>query len=162
MEPQLDQFATEVIGLGAKLGAVLIQLPPSLTFDPVVAGAFFSVLRSLMDATIVCEPRHPTWFTPEAESLLIEHSIGRVAADPSVVPIAATPGGCKQNLYFRWHGSPRKYYSTYDNRTLIEFAHRVVGAAQAAGTVWCIFDNTAEGAAFANALTFAEMIASGV
>ena len=38
----LGGFLSEAAGLGDKLGAVLVQLAPSLTFDPGVAATFFA------------------------------------------------------------------------------------------------------------------------
>ena len=52
------------------------------------------------------EPRHPTWFTAEANHLLQRFHIARAATDPARVPAAATAGGDSQLLYCRLHGSP--------------------------------------------------------
>jgi uncharacterized protein YecE (DUF72 family) len=38
----LGSFVEEVSHLGTKLGCILVQLPPSLTFDATVAGQFFA------------------------------------------------------------------------------------------------------------------------
>ncbi|TNC49769.1 DUF72 domain-containing protein, partial [Rubellimicrobium rubrum] len=65
----LDRFLSEVSGLGSKLGPLLVQLPPSLAFEPEVADGFFQDLRQRTDGAIVCEPRHLSWFTPEAGGL---------------------------------------------------------------------------------------------
>ena len=89
----LEQFLTEVAGLGSKLGPLLIQLPPSLEFDSRVARTFFDLIRQLHAGAIVCEPRHASWFTAQANNLLIEHHIGRVAADPASLDEASEPGG---------------------------------------------------------------------
>ncbi len=43
---ELDKFLDEASGLGEKLGALLVQLPPSLAFDETVAELFFRDLRS--------------------------------------------------------------------------------------------------------------------
>ena len=43
----LEQFLTEVAGLGSKLGPLLVQLPPSLEFDSRVAREFFDLIRQL-------------------------------------------------------------------------------------------------------------------
>ena len=75
------QFGKEVAGLGDKLGVVLVQLPPSLVFD-VARLVFFQELSSMTPAAVVCEPRHPTWFTPAADVQLAALRVGRVAADP--------------------------------------------------------------------------------
>jgi uncharacterized protein YecE (DUF72 family) len=79
----LDRFLSEAGGLGPKLGPLLIQLPPSLSFEPGVADSFLSELRSRVQGSIVCEPRHASWSTPEVEALLDRLRIARVAADPA-------------------------------------------------------------------------------
>ncbi len=79
-------------------------------------------------------------------------SIGssRVAADPAVVPAAALPGGWDDLLYYRLHGSPKIYYSAYSDENLDALTADLIRAARSA-VVWCIFDNTAVGAATVNA-----------
>lgn len=66
----LAQFATEAGGLGRKWAVALVQLPPSLALDADVAGAFFETLHRAFDGAVVCEPRHASWFTSEADTLL--------------------------------------------------------------------------------------------
>jgi uncharacterized protein YecE (DUF72 family) len=151
-EGALDAFLAEVSALGPKLGCVLVQLPPSLGFDGDVAGAFFGALRQRHDGAVACEPRHASWFTPEADALLDRASVARVAADPVRAPGADEPGGWPGLAYFRLHGSPRTYYSEYTAGHLDALAAKVTGAGLRAAPVWCIFDNTTLGAATANAL----------
>ncbi len=88
-----------------------------------------------------------------------EFEIGRVAADPSLVPKAAAPGAAPGTAYFRYHGSPRMYYSAYEERAIAEIAGKLLATAQRSQDAWCIFDNTAAGAALANALALREMLA---
>jgi uncharacterized protein YecE (DUF72 family) len=150
----LDRFLDESAGLGEKRDVVLVQLPPSFTYDSVLATGFFTLLRERYEGGLAFEPRHPTWFEPDAEALLRAHRIARVAADPAVVPAAAHPGGWDGLVYYRLHGSPRTYYSAYDDARLDAIAARL-RAHPADTPVWCIFDNTALDAATANALTIA-------
>jgi len=147
----LDAFFAEVAGLASKLGCVLVQLPPSLRFDERMARAFLAGLRERHGGPIALEPRHATWFDAPAEALLRRHAIARVAADPARVPAAAAPGGDRSVAYYRLHGSPRMYYSDYDDERLRTHAERLQHAAAAGAEVWCIFDNTALGAATGNA-----------
>lgn len=154
----LEGFLAQVVGLGNKLGPLLFQLPPSLGFDGEVVGSFLAVLRARFDGSVVCEPRHPDWFTARVEDLLMEFRISRVAADPLVVPAAADPGGWNGLHYFRLHGSPRTYYSEYRADQLDRFAHRLACTGTNHHSVWCIFDNTAAGAAIANALALQERL----
>jgi uncharacterized protein YecE (DUF72 family) len=147
----LKPFISEVQHLGKKLGPLLVQLPPSLAFDSKVAGRFFMALRKCFEGHVVCEPRHESWFTAEAERLLVRYRAARVAADPAVVPAAGTPAGWNGLVYYRLHGSPQRYFSSYSDEYLKSLAHTLRKNAGHGLPVWCIFDNTIRGAATANA-----------
>jgi len=54
--------------------------------------------------------------------------------------------------YFRLHGQPRMYWSAYQPAALSDVARQLRLAAVSGAEVWCIFDNTAGGAAFPDAL----------
>jgi uncharacterized protein YecE (DUF72 family) len=154
VEPALDQFAAETAGLSDRFGPVLVQLPPKLAFDAQVASAFLASLRLRFPGPVACEPRHASWFAAEADSLLRRFEVARVAADPARVPEAAEPGGWPGLVYYRLHGSPRTYYSAY-SRDYLERLGRKLHAC--AAPVWCIFDNTASGAAAGDALALSEI-----
>ena len=159
VDEPLDRFLGEVAGLGPKLGPLLVQLPPSLGFDARVVDAFFGLLRQRFgEGGVACEPRHPDWFGPDAEALLVAWRAARVAADP--VPArapaqAAEPGGWPGLVYHRLHGSPRMYWSSYELPILQTLAARL--AAREVET-WCVFDNSASGAAARNALEVGSLL----
>jgi uncharacterized protein YecE (DUF72 family) len=146
---ETNQFFSGIEALQPKLGAVLIQLPPSLEFSAPLVRAFFKSVPKLSGVRLVCEPRHAGWFTGAADALLERLDVSRAATDPSAFPAAKRAGGSRAFGYFRWHGSPRMYYSSYSDRQLKSFASLVkrAGCAHA----WCIFDNTALYAAWDNA-----------
>lgn len=154
---QLSNFLTQVEPLADKLGPILFQLPPASAFNPSVAEAFFTMLRKLHSGPAVFEPRHPTWFTAEADRLLQRFNIARVAADPARVPEAAHPGGSNSLVYYRLHGPPRIYYSEYSEAYLCALAN-TIAAQHRAAEVWCLFDNTAAGAALGNARALANSL----
>ncbi len=156
---ELSTFLEQARHLGSKLGPVLFQLPPKQAFDPVRATAFFLHLRSLHTGAVVLEPRHPTWFTTPAETILLRHNIARVAADPAPVPEAARPGGAQTLFYYRLHGAPRVYYSPYTQDQLQSLSAEIRRNMASAET-WVIFDNTASGAALGNALDLSSLLAS--
>ena len=145
----------EMEALGEGLEVLLVQLPPSLAFDPAVAEPFFSALRGRWNRDVACEPRHPSWFEADADKLLVDLRVARVAADPAKVPAAAEPGGWPGLAYYRLHGSPVMYRSSYDDGRLEAYAGRI-----AAGTApsWCIFDNTASSAATGDALKLQRLL----
>lgn len=148
----IERFAAEVTGLGGKLGLVLVQLPPSLAFEASVAAAFLAELRGSVAVPLVCEPRHASWFDKEADIVLEERRVARVAADPFKFPGADAPGGWRGLAYFRLHGSPRIYRSAYGEERCREIAAQLRSFASEGEPAWCIFDNTASGAATADAL----------
>ena len=156
----LDAFFAQSSGLGRRLGAVLVQLPPSLAFERAVAKRFFAALRERYKGYAVVEPRHVSWFDERADALLREFSIGRVAADPALTAAAALPGGDPRLAYFRLHGSPRMYYSSYDAAFLHTIAQHMRACARGTREVWCMFDNTAHGHAVPNALQLLHALAS--
>lgn len=157
--PLLEPFLSEVAELGDRLAVLLVQLPPSLVFDAGPVRDFFGLLATLHQGVVVCEPRHASWFGAPAERLLAALRVGRVAADPARCAAAATPGGwlgpqgdgAGAVLYHRWHGSPAMYYSAYEDAWLRARAS-ALRRWPAAADCWCIFDNTAAGAALPDAL----------
>jgi uncharacterized protein YecE (DUF72 family) len=155
----LDEFLAGPRALGDRLGCLLVQLPPSLALDAAVAGDFFAALRARFDGAVCCEPRHASWFDGAGDALLAAHRVARVAADPAKVPAAAEPGGWPGLVYYRLHGSPRIYYSTYDDAYVEALVARLAAHRDAGAETWCIFDNTALGAATTNALDVMERLA---
>jgi uncharacterized protein YecE (DUF72 family) len=145
----LTQFLREIAGLGRKLGCVLVQLPPGLAYDPRTVETFFGTLRARHRGPIVCEPRHRTWFTGAADRRLEAHGVGRVAADPSCGELGDEPSGSDRIAYFRLHGSPVMYQSSYADDYLDRLAARMRALG---GPAWCVFDNTARGAATINGI----------
>jgi uncharacterized protein YecE (DUF72 family) len=156
-EAELVAFLEQVSGLGERLGPILIQLPPTLAFEPAVADAFFSSLRRHHPGDAACEPRHASWFAPEADGLLRAHRVARVAADPPPLLQARDPGGFPELAYFRLHGSPEMYRSPYPDAFLRSIA-AALRALPAHTPAYCIFDNTARGAAAPNALALQELL----
>jgi uncharacterized protein YecE (DUF72 family) len=143
---------------------VLVQLPPKLAFGDCPAAEFFEFLRERWSGDVALEPRNASWFTEEAEELMARHRIGRVAADPPRhggvdargVP---EPGGWPGMAYFRLHGSPRIYYSQY-GAGFLEGVAGVVKEREKMGSVWAVFDNTAAGHAFGDAVALQGMVSS--
>jgi uncharacterized protein YecE (DUF72 family) len=151
----VDQFLAEVSGLGVKLGALLLQLPGSFEFKRPLVDRFLGMLRRRHRGVVVCEPRHASWYAVDAEALLREYEIALVAADPPRGTKACTPGAWGEVMYYRLHGSPRCYFSPYQQPFLAAVAGRF---REFPGPAWCIFDNTGSGAAFENAVRLRELV----
>jgi uncharacterized protein YecE (DUF72 family) len=156
--PLVERFVEEVAGLGAKLGGVLVQLPPSLVFDARQATTFFALLRRHFDVPLACEPRHASWLGPKADVVWERHAIALVAADPAMPEGAGVPGGAGRWNYWRLHGSPRMYYSAYDDARLADYATQLKAVARRTRPAWCIFDNTTHAHAIDNALRLQQLL----
>jgi uncharacterized protein YecE (DUF72 family) len=154
----LERFLAEICHLGDKLGALLVQLPPSLPFDDRVALPFFDRLRDRASAPILCEPRHRSWFADGALRALRERLVAIVRADPAPCPEAAALDLDPLFVYLRLHGTPLIYHSSYEPDALQFYARQLL---EARGEAWCIFDNTATGAALANALDLVARLERG-
>jgi len=148
----LAMFLQMAAPLGDKLGPLLVQLPPSLPLEAATAGAFLADLRRRHAGPVALEPRHVSWFTDEAENLLADHGVARVAADPAKVPEAARPGGADTLRYWRLHGSPDMYRTPYGPERLDALAEAVRASPV---ETWVVFDNTTSGAAAGDALDLA-------
>jgi uncharacterized protein YecE (DUF72 family) len=150
-ERDLVEFMACVHGLGEKLGAWLVQLPPSAVLNGQAARRFFAAMRRESSQPIACEPRHRSWFTASADEIFAQFALTRVLADP-------IPSGCEVNSqlssgfsYMRLHGSPRMYYSSYSTAELQSRRTLLMSTHSGACSSWCIFDNTAAGAAWMDA-----------
>jgi uncharacterized protein YecE (DUF72 family) len=154
-EDALEKFVGEVYHLGPKLGCLLLQLPPSLAFEAGSVETFLACLRGLTAVPVACEPRHPSWFGAAATGMLARFGMVYVDADP---PVAALPPLSAPLCYLRLHGSPLMYRSSYADARLRRFAQMLVEARNAGQAAWCVFDNTADGAAVPDALALLALL----
>jgi len=154
----LEKFLCECGELGSKLGCLLVQLPPSLVFEPGVAEAFFQTLRGQYSGPVVIEPRHESWVL--AQDLLRDQRVSQVAVDPSRISNDQQPTGWQGFRYWRLHGSPRIYYSAYEQDRIEALAQELTANRQDDVPTWCIFDNTASNAAVGNALALKALLTS--
>jgi uncharacterized protein YecE (DUF72 family) len=148
----VKRFAEETGGLADKLGKVLVQLPPSLAFPGEMVERFFEDLQAATGVGVVLEPRHASWFSTDVDGMLVRQRIARVAADPARHVSGGHPGGWTKLAYFRLHGSPKIYDSSYDQGSIEAHASVVASLAADGVEVWTIYDNTIHGAAAQNAL----------
>ena len=107
----LRRFWEEVRDLEPKLGPLLLQLPPSLVYDPVIVEPFFELLRASIKPHCLRAPPSDLVHV-DADGLLATCAIARAAADPAARrnPAAGRPGSDLRFAYYRLHGAPRMYY----------------------------------------------------
>jgi uncharacterized protein YecE (DUF72 family) len=94
----------------------------------------------------------PSWFEDDADAMLVERRIARVAADPAVVPLRQSPAGGAGLAYYRLHGSPQIYRSPYDEQAIAAQAARIAAMPRPAWRSGRSTTTPRPGAAMANAL----------
>ena len=148
--PLANFFASGVLALGAKLGPVLWQLPPTLGYDAERLARFFALLprttgtaaalaaghdeRMVGRALTVTaqdrplrhalEVRHGSYATPEFVELLRAHDIALVIAD-TAGKWPALHDVSSDFVYLRLHGAEELYVSGYDPPAIATWAARI-------------------------------------
>ncbi len=105
-QPAMETFLKTMRLLGHKLGAILIQLPPSFTaaeFDTV--AVFLTNLPT--DLQFAIEFRHTSWYISETAELLKSHGMGWVSLD--YVDLPKQIGLTTDFLYLRWLGEHGRF-----------------------------------------------------
>ncbi|GGC83577.1 DUF72 domain-containing protein [Chelatococcus reniformis] len=85
-------FASGPTELGAKLGPILWQLPPTKRFDPEDIARFLALLPASVDGLKVrhaLEVRHESFLNPDLLDLLRQRGVAVVYADSAKYPAAA-------------------------------------------------------------------------
>jgi len=147
--PVANFLASGLLRLGAKLGPVLWQLPPSFRFDADRIARFLALLpqdtavaarmarrhdgklagRAWLETDAnrrmqhALEIRHDSFAVPKFVELLRAHRVALVCADsiewPRLMDVTA------DFIYCRLHGSEELYASGYDDKSLDQWATRI-------------------------------------
>ncbi len=166
---ELEQLLESLEPLGPRLLCLLVQLPPSFTYEE---GArrlppLLEHLKTNVESRgvrLAVEFRHPSWVEPEnikrACELLSTYDASWVVVDePMLPPIHPNTSSL---VYVRLHGrgSPTWYDYLYSDLELAEWAARVRGFVEDPGTgeVIVVFNNHPHGYAPRNALRFMELL----
>ncbi len=141
----LDRFYTSVSGLGDKLGPILFQLPPSLTYDEQVFLDFCALLKPNYLHTL--EVRNRSWLDDGAFEIMRKFNIAFCISDtagryPYHEAVTA------DFVYIRLHGSRKLYASEYTVEELHTWAKKILHWGK---RTFCYFDNDFEGYAIKNA-----------
>ena len=151
VDAEVARFLEIIRGLGDRLGPLLVQLAPTFARDD---GALDGFLRSLpTDVPVAIEFRHPSWRDPAVAERLREAEAALVLADRPHARVAPTVTA--DWSYARFHqGADRSPW--YPRSKLTRWADRL--AELDVERLYVYFNNDPEGAAFANAETFASLL----
>lgn len=147
----LKEKLEPILNLDEKLGMLLVQLPPSLVYEQKIFKKFCQAIRSLYAGPVAFEPRNESWENPTFFDELLKQQFTFVFADPA--PFISSFRYAREMLpylYFRLHGSPVIYESSYSDSEIVAYKKELL---QQPVENWCIFDNTKFAHASFNALS---------
>jgi uncharacterized protein YecE (DUF72 family) len=149
-EEPVKRFLDRATCLGAKLGPVLLQLPPQLRAD---LGRLRETLAEFPSSVrVAVEFRHDSWYTPEVRTLLEERGAALCLADRRgpQTPLWRTADW----TYLRFHEGRATPRPCYGRAALDAWARRLAdGFGDAEAFVY--FNNDPRSCAIANAIEFA-------
>jgi uncharacterized protein YecE (DUF72 family) len=149
-----------------KLGAIILQLPPSFTLDEFRnTEKFLDRLTDYKDHDYAMEFRHPSWNTEGSWDMLRHYNIAGVITDsPSVerLQFLSEPIVTADHVLLRLHGRNTKghywYNYLYSKEELEPWVKKVNEIQDQVKNVRIYFNNHYSGKAVANALQFKEMV----
>ena len=155
---ELERFLAVLKPLrdAGKFVAALLQLPPSLPFDPSTVRRFYETLPR--ELPVAVEFREPSWLVPESYALLREFGLAHAIVDGPHLPVVLEVTA--PFAYVRWHGHGRPlwYDYTYSAAELAAWVPRVRELARTVPTVYGFFNNHFRGDAATNCRTLAEQL----
>ena len=157
-DEELQQFLAVLRPLreAGKFAAALLQLPPSLRFEPGPVRTFYEQLPP--DLPVAVEFRESSWLVPESFDLLKEFGLAYVIVDEPQLPVQLDVTA--PFAYVRWHGhgSPVWYDYTYSPAEIASWVPRVREVAERAQTLYGFFNNHFRGDAAVNCQSLTEAL----
>jgi uncharacterized protein YecE (DUF72 family) len=157
----LNAFFVNAFDLGPKLGAVLIQFPPSFQMNLEKLERFVNQIRKIEKKQkkrlkLAVEFRHSTWFTDETYKLLKKLKVALVITNSPHWPYAVKKTA--DFIYMRFHGRTKLFSSNYTKKELENWAKKLKSLK--AKTTYAYFNNDANAYAADNALYLKKLMDS--
>ena len=118
-EEPVARLMDRVAGLGGKVGALLLQLPPDMRVEVERLDACLACFPP--GTRVAVEPRHASWWVPELRDVLTAHRAALVWADRGSQPVAPLWRTADWG-YLRLHQGGGDAVWPYDNAVLDRWA----------------------------------------
>ncbi len=141
-----------------KLACILIQLPPSFSFEEI--GSLESFLEQLpAHIHFAVEFRHESWDRKETWALLERHGVANTITDSPMEFLSKPVITAGSHAYVRWHGRGKQIWFdyTYSEDELEPWAKKLDEISSKTGTTYAYFNNHYRSSAPINALQLLEM-----
>ena len=158
IQPDLERFLDlmQPLQLDGKLSCLLIQLPPSYSFNPENLESFFQKLPTQF--RFAAEFRHLSWLRDQTWQLLKKYKVAYVNVDEPLLPpeVHLT----SDFAYFRWHGRGKKPWFDYEysKEELEPWVAKLEDASTKTKKVFGYFNNHFHGYAPENCLQLLERL----
>jgi len=158
VEEPWETFVGNARSLGAHLGPILLQFPPSFRCNLGRLATFLKMAGSSR-VRLVFEFRHASWFVEEVYRLLSRHEAALCIAD--------SPGYPRRDVltaeftYLRFHGRTQLFASRYSTAELAEEARKIRRYLRGGIDVYAYFNNDAQGYAVENARMLRRLLERG-
>jgi uncharacterized protein YecE (DUF72 family) len=144
-----------------KLGPVLIQLPPSFTFDKADRLDAFLATLPKQDMQFAVEFRHKSWLRKESWDLLRKYNVANTIVDEPLLPPDTVVTA--DFSFIRWHGhgtKPKPWYNyRYSEKELEPWKEKLEDIKdRTEKTSYGYFNNHYGGHAVVNALQMMEIM----
>jgi uncharacterized protein YecE (DUF72 family) len=160
VESDLIRFLSLLSPLTAsgKLGPVLIQLPPSFSYQSDFGNLKGFLEKIPDDIRFAVEFRHPSWLREDVWSLLRGKNVANVIVDEPLLPPDTMVTA--DFAFIRWHGrGSRPWYNyRYKDKELEAWVPKVEEVAARAKKTYGYFNNHFSGFAIENSLKMLEMV----
>ncbi|GAB7107356.1 DUF72 domain-containing protein [Streptomyces phaeofaciens JCM 4814] len=150
-EEPVHRLMAHAAGLGAHLGPVLLQLPPTLRADPALLDSCLAGFP--LGTRVAVEPRHPSWSAPSVRRVLEARGAALCWADVRAHP--ATPLWRTADWgYVRFHEGRAQPWPRYGQHALETWIDRIATTWADGEDVFAYFNNDLGGAAVGDAALF--------
>ncbi|ACM59258.1 uncharacterized protein YecE (DUF72 family) [Caldicellulosiruptor bescii] len=156
VEDEWKKFEDRVKLLKEKLGAILLQLPPSFKADEENVKRLLNFLDGKENFRFAIEFRHKSWFVDDIYDILRSKNIAFVIADSSRYP--------KEKIitanfaYIRFHGPKEMFSSSYSEDQLKNFAMDIKVYSEICEKIYVYFNNDFNGYAVENAKNLVKIL----
>ncbi|MFF9377311.1 DUF72 domain-containing protein [Streptomyces griseoluteus] len=153
-EEPVHRLMSHAEGLGAHLGPVLLQLPPTLRADPPLLDACLACFPAR--TRVAVEPRHDSWWTTRTREVLEARKAALCWADQLGRP-AGPLWRTADWGYVRFHRGRAKPWPRYGTQALQSWVDRIATTWPEGEDVYAYFNNDPRGAAVKDAAEFGSL-----
>lgn len=158
VDEALQKFFGVFEGMKEKMGPILVQLPPQLSYDEPRIVYFLELLKKQYNQyRFAIEIRNKTWINDNFFDLLGQNAVAFVIAD-SGKRYPYHEAVTTDFVYLRLHGREQLYASDYSENDLQQYADKISGWLNDGKEVWVFFNNDYHGYAVKNAEKLKDLV----